>query len=302
MEAEVTNALRYYDLTDKIEEARSWYNGYIFGNENVYNPWSILNYLQDLLAEKNWHPRPYWANTSSNSIIRELAEIAGDETKDEIEALIRGGSITKPVHEDIVYGDIKRDMDNFWNFLFFTGYLKKTNESLIGNILYFGMNIPNAEVLYIYQRKIREWFEDKINAADMADIYSAILGSDAPAFEQALSALLAGTISYFDSRESFYHGFLAGILTRMNGYIVKSNRESGNGRGDIFLLPVSVKNTAVVFELKMADSYSDMEKSCAEALSQIHTKKYEQELRQTGYGSILKYGIAFYRKDCMVRI
>jgi len=298
---EVLAALKFYQLDYKIDEARAWYNGYIFGNTNVYNPWSIINYLFDSYENVNWFPLSYWVNTSSNSIIRELIEISDDETRDEIEALIRGESITKPIHEDVVYSEIKQDMNNLWNFLFFTGYLKKVGEQFADNKKYFDLTIPNIEVLTIFERKIREWFEEKIRAADLDKMYAAIFDSKPQVFEDELSAILADTISYFDNQENFYHGFLAGALTRIKGYRVKSNRESGNGRSDIFLLPVSMKKTAVIFELKVAGAFKDLEKKCMEALIQIDEKEYYQELRQIGYGNILKYGVAFYRKDCMVK-
>jgi len=300
-EEEVLEGLKFYGLDYKTQEARQWYNGYLFGNTNVYNPWSIINYLQDAYENTNWFPRPYWINTSSNSIIHELVEIADSDARDEIEALILGEYITKPIHEDVVFSEIKQSMDNLWNFLFFTGYLKKVEEHFEGNKIYFDLAIPNIEVLTVFERKIKEWFREKIKATDMNKMYTAILDSDPQVFEDELSALLADTISYFDSQENFYHGFLTGALARMKGYSVKSNRESGNGRGDIFILPVSMKKTAVILELKAADTFADLEKECIGAIKQIGEKKYDHELRQAGYSNILKYGIAFYRKDCMVR-
>ena len=300
-EEEVIKAFHFYGLEHKIDEARRWYNGYIFGKTNVYNPWSIIKYLFDLYENVEWFPLSYWVNTSSNSIIRELADIADDETRNEIEALICGETITKPINEDIVYSEINQNMDNFWNFLFFTGYLKKVGEHFINNKKYFDLKIPNIEVLTIYERKIKQWLDEKIKAFDMSKMYTAILNSEPEVFEVELSTLLADTISYFDSQENFYHGFLTGALVSMKGYTVKSNRESGNGRGDIFILPVSMKKTAVILELKVADTFTGLEKECMEALKQINIKKYDHELRQAGYSSILMYGVAFYRKDCMIR-
>lgn len=300
-EDEVSEALRFYGMEHKLDEARGWYNGYLFGNVNVYNPWSIISYLSDLCENPTWYPVSYWANTSSNSIVRELAELAGDETRDEIELLIQGGNITKPIHEDVVYSEVRQNMDNLWNFLFFTGYLKKTGESFSNNQKYFDLKIPNIEVLTIYERKIREWFEDKVAATGMDKLYGAILGGDSVMFEDELTEMLADTISYFDSHENFYHGFLTGTLARMKRYTVKSNRESGNGRGDIFILPVTMKKAAVILEVKVADTYHGLEKACNMALEQIDAKGYAYELEQTGYTAIIKYGVAFYRKDCMVR-
>ena len=298
---EVVAQLGFYGLEHKVDEARRWYNGYVFGNATVYNPWSIINYVSDAYENKNWFPVSYWANTSSNSIIRELVEIADGDTRDEIEALIRGESLTKPIHEDVVYGEIRQNMDNLWNFLFFTGYLKKTGEQSDGETRYYDLEIPNIEVLTIFKRKIREWFQDRVRTTDLDRMYAAILDSDAGTFEKELSSLLSDTISYFDSQESFYHGFLTGALSRMHNCKVRSNRESGNGRGDIFVLPVSMKKTAVIIEVKVAGKYTGMEEKCLEALAQIEEKKCGYDLSQEGYADIRKYGIAFYRKDCMVR-
>ena len=186
---EVAGAFDFYKLGHKLDEARQWYNGYVFGNTNVYNPWSILNFIQDSDENEVWYPRPYWANTSSNYIIRDLVDIADGDARNEIEALIRGESITKPIHEDVVYSEINQDINNLWNFLYFTGYLKKTGESYSNTQIYYDLRIPNIEVTTIYVRKISEWFKDKVKAADMDTMYAAILASDAEKFEAELSAL-----------------------------------------------------------------------------------------------------------------
>ena len=300
-EEEVLSGLKFYRLEHKIEEARSWYNGYIFGNTNVYNPWSIINYLQDAYENTDWLPLSYWVNTSSNSIIGELIEIADGDAKDEIEVLLHGGSIKKPIHEDIVYSEIKQDMENLWNFLFFTGYLKMAGRYFERNQKYFDLVIPNTEVHTIFERKIREWFKSKVKAFDLDKMYTAVFETDVQTFARELNILLADTISYFDSQENFYHGFLTGVFAHMEGYRVKSNRESGDGRGDIFLLPMNITDTAVILEIKSARTHNALEEKCMEALSQIEKMKYDQELRLDGYGNILKYGIAFFRKHCMVR-
>ena len=322
-EEEVGDALTYYQLVNKAEEIKDWYNGYIFGDVNVYNPWSVIKYLFDVLYGKQKFPVPHWANTSSNNIIQELIYAAGNETKNEVERLIKGETITKPIHEDIVYKEITGSMDNLWNFLFFTGYLKKVSEKQEGLKIYYELKIPNREVLYIYERKIKEWFENRIKTSDLSRIYTAIINADAQAFQDELSELLADTISYFDSHENFYHGFLLGILAAMNGYIVKSNRESGDGRNDIYIMPVSLRKCVVILELKTAESFTDLERKCDKALKQIDTNKFERrslsnielmsaeadkgckydyDLMQLGYSDVLKYGVAFYRKDCMVKI
>ena len=299
-EDEVTAAFNYYGLESKLAEAHSWYNGYIFGNANVYNPWSIIRYMDDLYNNINRFPRAYWINTSSNDIIRELVDMADAGIKAEIEALIRGESITKPVTEDTTYGEIFKKSDNIWSFLLFTGYLKKTGELFKDNQIYLKLEIPNTEVWTIYRDKIMEWFEDKIKTTDLSSLYTAIIESDAETFEGELSNLLAGAISYHDSHENFYHGFMTGVLSLMKDSIVKSNRESGDGRGDIFITPVRIDKPAVVLELKAVKTAAGMEDGCIEALRQIDEKGYAYELSRMGYKDILKYGISFYRKNCMI--
>jgi hypothetical protein len=299
-EEEVAKALEHYNLEHKADAVNRWYNGYIFGKANVYNPWSIIKYLFDARNDPDWLFCPYWVNTSSNSIVRELIDMADDELKEEIETLIRGESITKRIREDVVYSEIKRNVENLWNFLFFTGYLKNTSKKVCEkdeSKIFFDLEIPNIELRYVYTQMIREWFNEKVKTTDLNVLYTAILNADSKTFEDELSLLLSETISYHDSQESFYHGFLTGVLSRMKGYRVKSNRESGKGRGDIFLLPTSMRNAAVIIEIKPAKTFKDLEKTCTEALDQIETKKYDSGLIDEGYAKIIKYGAAFFRKD-----
>jgi len=299
-EDEVQDALTYYGLDHKREEMREWYNGYVFGNVNVYNPWSAIMYLVDMRLSKNGFPLPYWSNTSSNNIIRELIEIADEDARDEIENLIRGGSITKPIHEDIVYGEIKKDMDNLWNFLFFTGYLKLTDMAFIENVRHATMTIPNIEVCYIYKRKIREWFNEKIKIKDRAMLLDAIMNKDVAVINDTLNQKLMDMISFHDSAENFYHGFLLGILGNVNGYAVKSNRESGTGRSDIYMKSTGIWQKAVIFECKMLKEGDDPEEACRKALRQIEDKNYDHELVESGYKDILKYAVVFRGKRCLV--
>ena len=301
-EKEIDALLKYYELDDKADEIRDWYNGYLFGETTVYNPWSSVTYLSDVLYGKMAFPRPHWANTSSNSIVRELIGLADDETKNEIEALTKGETIIKPITEDIVYDDITKHMDNLWSFLFFTGYLKKMSKEQRGETIYLEMKIPNREVKYIYNRHLREWFDEKIKLVDLIPLYTAVLNQDVLIFQNELSDILMDTISYFDSEEAFYHGFLVGVLRQISGYIAKSNRESGNGRGDIFLRPVSIRKPAIVIEVKVAKKAQDLKKESDVALKQIEEKKYEDELVRDGYSQVIKYGIAFYRKDCEIKL
>ena len=291
-----------YNMIEKYEIIKEWYNGYIFGKANVYNPWSVVQYIDDLKENIDKSPKSYWANTSSNSIVKSLIDRADDETKNEIELLIEGKTIEKPVHEDITYDEVYDSIDNLWNFMFFTGYFKKVNERMEDEIKYLEFAIPNKEVKYIFKTKILKWFNDNIKHRDFSKMYDAIINKNPEVFEEELADVLLETISFNDAYENFYHGFVTGILSHMKGYILKSNRESGNGRGDIFIKPVSRRKTAVILELKVAKTFDDLEKRADDALKQIEENKYEMELRDDGYKNIIKYGISFFKKDCFVKI
>ncbi|MEG1931450.1 MAG: AAA family ATPase, partial [Anaerovorax sp.] len=296
---EVDDMLRNYGLVSKREEAKLWYDGYIFGETEVYNPWSIINYVDD---GADVFPKAYWANTSGNSIVRKLVETAEGEVKAEIEELVRGGTVEKPIHEEITYGDIESGGDHLWNFLFFTGYLKKVSERFSEEgVLYVTMKIPNTEVKTIYENQIMDWFRDRLAVKDRSRLYEAVSKGDAGVFEEELSALLRASISYMDSYESFYHGFVAGVLTGMPDYLLKSNRESGNGRSDIAIRALTIRKPAIILELKTADKPRDLEKKCEEALEQIMNKKYDQELYEDGFDIAIHYGIAFFRKECRIK-
>jgi len=301
-EPEVEAMLRYSQLEHKSDEMRDWYNGYLFGETIVYNPWSSIKYLYDVIYGKMEFPVAHWSNTSSNSIVRELVSIADDETKDEIEYLIKGETITKPVKEDIVYAEITNSMDNLWNFLFFTGYLKKVSKEQIEETIYLELKIPNREIRYIYSRQIREWFEDRVKETDMTALYTAVLNQDIVIFEDEIINLLGESISYMDSHENFYHGLLTGVLRGIKGYRAISNRESGNGRGDIFIKPRDLRKPAIIIEVKVADRPQHLAKYCQIALDQIEEKKYVDELVYEGYTEIIKYGMAFNGKMCMVKL
>lgn len=248
---EVDQMLRDYQLEDRREDIRKWYDGYCFGNT--------------------------------------------------IESLISGGTIIKPVHEDITYADIDTSQDYLWNFLFFTGYLKKRKQYQENGEIYMELAIPNMEVRHIYKYTVLLWFEEKIKMKDLSELYRSILDGDRKKLSEFLSEMLMKTISFYDYQENYYHGFLAGLLKHFGDYIVVSNRESGSGRPDLILKYPSVRGKAVIFEIKTADSYQDLECKCDEALQQIEERHYADSLRKEGYQTILKYGIAFYKKECIVK-
>lgn len=300
-QAEVETMLASYAVTEKREEVRHWYDGYLFGQTEVYNPWSVTNYVKTAVTNKVAYPRPYWSNTSSNSIIRELVDHADEQARVEIERLISGESIEKPVHEEITYEDIYRSQDYLWNFLFFTGYLKMLTQRMEGNVVYVTLAIPNEEVRYIYQNTIREWFEAKQKESDFSKLYEAMRAGQSEQIEDFLNGQLEGSISYYDSAEQFYHGYMFGVLSGMNGCEIRSNQEQGDGRPDLVVTPFSPKQPAIVIELKRTVKFTQMAQMCDQALQQIEEKRYAKELVNEGYQRILKYAICFCRKHCMVK-
>lgn len=302
-DGEVKKILEDYKVEEKYGVIKEWYNGYIFGSTNVYNPWSVVKYVYDLLANINVFPTSYWANTSSNSIVKSLIEKADSVTKKEIELLIEGKTIEKRAHEDITYNEMYDSMDNLWNFMFFTGYFKKVSERMDEeDNHYITLKIPNKEVKYIFKNKILKWFNDKVKVKDLSKMYSAIFNKDVETFQKELNAMLRQTISFNDAYENFYHGFTLGVLANMHDFLVKSNREAGDGRSDIFIKSLSIFEPCVILELKVCDKPKDIFKKCDEALAQIDEKNYEEELKEEGYENIIKYGISFYRKDCVIKV
>ena len=293
-----------YQMSQKFEVIKEWYNGYLFGDANVYNPWSVIRFIKDLKADENEFPSSYWANTSSNSIVRKLIDVADEDTKAEIEELIEGKTIEKPVHEDITYDEIYKSMDNLWNFMFFTGYFRKVGERMDDRTkqIYVELTIPNEEVKYIFRTKVLGWFDEKVKARDRSKLFTALVNLDVETVEEEVVDMLLETISFNDAYESFYHGFLAGILSGMKGYIVKSNREGGTGRSDLFVKPVTRRKPAYVLEFKVADKFNQLDKAADEALAQIEDRGYVKELEDDGYATVYRYGIAFCGKDCMVKL
>lgn len=300
-EGEVRTLLDYYGLLEKYPELQEWYDGYLFGETEIYNPWSVLNYVKLAMADRTAFPRPYWSNTSSNGIIRELVENADEETKEELEVLMDGGVIEKPVHEEITYGDVHASKDNLWNFLFFTGYLKAGKQRLKGSEIYLELSIPNTEIQSVYQRSIVTWFDQRIKRIDRSALIKALEEGDCETAEDFLSQQLMDSISYFDYAEQYYHGFMTGLLSGAGNYSVSSNRESGTGRPDLILTERKFMGKAMVLELKIAEKFTDMEAKCEEALAQMETQQYAQPLIDDGYRPILRYVICFFKKGCIVR-
>ena len=301
---EVRKMLEYYGCKHRLEDLKRWYDGYLFGKTEVYNPWSVIKFQSDLTADPEAFPRPYWSNTSSNSIVRDLIQEADSIAVGELETLLAGGTIQKPVHEDITYADIKESQDNLWNFLFFTGYLKKVSEVSEDDEIRLSLAIPNTEIRLIYKNQVKSWFDEKTKQKDLSALYEALLSGDEEATQKELKKLLGESISYLDSAEAFYHGFLLGVLMNIGGgYIVKSNREAGNGRYDICVYHISDETKpAAVIELKAVKRAGQMEKGAEEALRQIAEKKYDAWLGDLGYEECWHVGVGFCRKNCAVKI
>lgn len=300
-QSEVEAMLDYYEISNRREEVKRWYNGYLFGGTEIYNPWSAINYVKTAISSSTAFPKPYWSNTSSNSIVRQLIERSDDTVKGEIEILIAGGTIEKPIHEDITYEDIYKTQDNLWNFLFFTGYLKAVSQRLDVHTIYLTMEIPNEEVKYIYESTIREWFEQQIKCLDLSGLYQGIIKADSNGVQELLRTQLQRTISYYDSGEAFYHGFLLGLLYGIPGYHLYSNRESGNGRPDILLKPLDEEQPVIIIEIKRTDKLNEMSSGAEAALHQIVQRDYAAEPLDEGYPHILTYGICFCKKSCVVK-
>lgn len=298
---EVADLLTYYELEDKAEEVQEWYDGYLFGKTEVYNPWSVTSYLNGIIADKIEYPRPYWANTSSNGIIRELIENAGEVVRAELEDLMSQKAIVKPIHEDITYEDMNSSSDNLWNFLLLTGYLKVVDSYFDGMQAHIMMAVPNREVRYIYERNIMEWLKKRSRMVDFTDMYHAMLEGDADAFENLLRSFLKRSISFYDEKETFYHGFLIGVMNNLEGYRTLSNRETGDGRADLILKPFDEHDPAIIFELKYTKDSAKLDQKCGEALRQIKERSYADELAEDEYNSIIKYGICFCKKNCRVK-
>jgi len=301
---EMDAMLGYYGQECKTKIVRDWYDGYVFGKTEVYNPWSSIKVVSNWIDDMDRYPEPHWVNTSGNDIVRTLIDRADDEAKTELENLMAGGTISKALNEDVTYDEIYKNADNLWNFMFFTGYLKKIGEGRLGENggLTFDLSIPNVELKYIYATKIREWFNESVAGKNLDMFYNAILGGNVEVFQAELSKLLEESISYMDSGENFYHGFMVGVLSKLKGYRVKSNRESGHGRSDLVMYGVSVRGKAIIFELKQAEKFKEMPALCEAALRQIEENDYAAYWDDEGYIDIMKYGIAFYRKNCEIRL
>ena len=297
---ETEQMLRDYGLADRIPEAKEWYDGYLFGTTEIYNPWSVIKYVKSIAVNHMKFPEPYWANTSSNQIIKDMIWQANEDTREELDFLLQGGTIEKKIHEDITYDDIHQSEDNLWNFLFFTGYMKKVSERNEEDDIWLTMCIPNLEIKSIYRNQISEWFDKVVKGSDRTEFHRAVLAGDTERMEEYVSDLLEQSISTFDSKESFYHGVFLSLLYGVPRYSVRSNREAGDGRPDIVLYPNRPKDKAILFEVKVRKKFNEMQDGLEEAYRQIREKKYAEGILEDGYIGSVSYGICFCKKTCIV--
>lgn len=301
-QSEIKEFAEFYGLLDRVDEMKTWYDGYLFGQTEIYNPWSILNYISSANSREVISCQPYWINTSSNSIIHELVVNSDAKTKEKIASLMEGGSIKAPIYEDSVYANLNVNSDNIWSFLLFTGYLKQIDSELIEETVYSTMVIPNREILSIYKRIIQQWFEETVRNEKNPPLLQAVLDEDPQAVQNEINRWLRKCISFYDTKENFYHGFLAGLLVGSEIYQVKSNRENGDGRTDITICEYQTREVAVVIEVKIADTFRELNAKCDKALKQIRDMKYDVQLIDDCYQKVIRYGVAFYQKACKVKM
>ena len=301
---EIKKLLANYNLQEHFGKVKEWYDGYRFGNADIYCPWDVINYVDDLVSDPNVQPKSYWINSSGNDLVKRFIEQADITTKDEIEQLIAGNAVEKRIRPDLTYNEIDNSIDNIWSVLFTTGYLTRLGKAENG---VYKLIIPNQEVREVFVLQIREWFNQTVanNRASTDKINQGFLEGEVETIQQELTMFLGETIRVFDTKarneekEIFYHGILLGILKNYSGWVVKSNRESGDGFADILLKPKN-PDAGIIVELKYARSLHDLDQACERALEQIEDRRYDTELREDGRNDILAYGIAFCRKRCKV--
>lgn len=304
-DGEVKQILEDYNLSDHYPDVKEWYDGYHFGNTDIYCPWDVIRYCKNLCADPAALPEDFWSNSSGNAMVRRFIDKADIRTKNEIERLIAGEDIEKDISQELTYDEIDKSIENLWSVLFTTGYLTHKGCTESGR---YRLAIPNKEVRNLFIRKIREWFSDvtRNDGKTLEEFCNAFVDRDPGKIEQIFGDYLWNTISIRDTatakakKENFYHGILLGLLGYKASWLIKSNAESGTGYSDI-LVEVPDNRTGIVIELKYAED-CDMDAACSRALEQIEEKDYVDKLRQDGMRNYIKYGIACFKKDCKVVI
>lgn len=303
-DAEVMQMLKYYHCTNRYSDIKEWYDGYHFGNADIYCPWDVINFVKKLLTDSNAKPSAFWINSSGNDLVKLFVDKADQSTKDEIERLVAGESVIKRIRLDLTYDEIENSIDNVWSVLFTTGYLTNIGNPESG---VYELVIPNREVHEVFVLQIQEWFQRSVAKEEsMPEFSKAILEADAEGLQKQLNVIMSRMISVLDTKareeqkENFYHGLLLGLLRGSNpDWLIKSNRESGDGYSDILIEPEN-PDAGIIIEVKHAASISGLDKACENAMAQIKNRRYDEALRENGRCEILAYGIAFHKKRCRV--
>lgn len=301
VQSEVDQILKDADVLDKAESIREWYDGYHFGDFDVYCPWDVMNYLLELQRNPKAKPVSYWKNTSDNAVIRSFIDYAGSNITGKLETLLAGGTIVQRVDENLTYDYLHSSEENLWSMLYLTGYLTKAREEDYNGKLADGtvaLMIPNAEIKEIFETTVVKWFDDSTKKCDRSTLFHAVWNGDSENLTKEMNVLLRRTISYHDYKEDYYHAFLAGIFTGA-GYMVDSNKEHGEGRSDVVVYD-PINSRVAVFEAKYTKSLDKLESECDAALQQIDDRMYAKEY-EDDYDQILCYGISFFKKRCMVK-
>ena len=299
---EVKEILQYYKVPEAFEQTKKWYDGYRFGNTDIYCPWDVINHCRALKVEPDATPQPYWINTSGNYIVKRFIEKANQQTRREIEQLIEGKAIQKEIRLELTYNELDSTIENLWSVLFATGYLTQ-QEKPQGRT--YSLIIPNESIRQIFIEQIQEWFKETTRKDEnrLKDFCKAFEEGNAEAIEQQLNDYLMKTISIRDTfttkKENFYHGVLLGLLSYDPDWYITSNTESGDGYSDI-MIEAEQARTGIIIEVKYAENIKTLDKACEKALKQIKEKNYDQKLQEEGYETILNYGIACYKKRCKV--
>lgn len=301
VQSEVDQILKDAGFMDKADLVKKWYDGYRFGDFDVYCPWDVMCYLRDLVYKPEAKPASYWRNTSDNSIIRSFIDYAGSSITNKLETLMDGGYIIQKIDENLTYDYLHSSEDNLWSMLYLTGYLTQKKGIEYRGELPEGtvaLTIPNEEIRYIFETTISKWFDESAKKWNREALFDAVWSGDSESITREMSMLLRRTISYHDYREDFYHAFLSGIFTGA-GYQVQSNKEHGEGRSDIVVCD-SLNGRVAIFEAKRTKVLKDLETECDKALRQIDERMYAKDF-EDAYDQVLCYGIAFFKKRCMVK-
>ena len=297
---EVDQLLKDTNFLNHSEQVRSWYDGYHFGKIDVYCPWDVLCYVNKLMFEPDAKPENFWENTSHNDIIREFLGRQEFDVTDKFEMLLSGKEIKVKVEENLTYDNLTASEENLWSVLYLTGYLTSSDIKNETKDSYTYLKIPNKEVKDIFKKSVLQWFNETTTESDRTRLFQIMWAGKEEELTNMISDLLFMTISYHDYEESFYHAFLTGLFSYA-GYVVESNKENGLGRSDI-VIKDKKNRRAVIFECKIAKTYDKMKEKCEEALQQIETMQYAKKIQMQGYREVIRYGICFWKKDCMVKI